>query len=338
MNTSDFDFYLPPELIAQTPIEPRESCRLLVLDRATASLSHRRFTDLPTLLNPGDVLVLNDTRVLPARLDGRKPTGGEVSTLLIRRVDGQEWLALVQPALRIGQSIRFTAEVSAEVVAIGPDGDRRMRFNQSDAYLDRLIHQIGRMPTPPYVRSLVANPDQYQTIYAREEGSVAAPTAGLHFTDSLIRNLRAHGIHLVYVTLHVGLGTFRPIKVDDIAQHRMHAETYKLPESAALQINRARDQGRRVVAVGTTTVRTLESVADRDGRVQPARGDATLFIVPGYRFRCVDALITNFHVPRSTLLVLVSALAGRDRILAAYEEAKARGYRFFSFGDSMLIL
>jgi len=338
VNISDFDFDLPAELVAQTPIEPRDSCRLLVLERATSALSHRRFTDLPSLLRPGDLVVLNDTRVFPARLDGRKPTGGLVSTLLIRHVDDREWVALVQPALRIGQVIQFTADFSAEVTAIGADGDRCLRFNRDGADLDWLIHQVGRMPTPPYVKSLLARPDDYQTVYAREEGSVAAPTAGLHFTDSLVQDLVSRGIELAYLTLHVGLGTFRTIKVDDVSRHQMHAESFQILEKAARQINRARDQGRRVVAVGTTTVRTLESVADPDGRVQTASGETTLFIVPGYRFRCVDALITNFHVPRSTLLILVSALAGRERILTAYEEAKARGYRFFSFGDSMLIL
>jgi S-adenosylmethionine:tRNA ribosyltransferase-isomerase len=337
VNTADFDFYLPPELVAQTPIEPRDSGRLLVLNQATSSLGHRRFSELPTLLRPGDLLVLNDTRVFPARLRGRKPTGGEVSTLLLRRLAGREWLALLQPALRVGQIVRFTAEVSAEVTAIGEDGDRRLRFDRSDAEVDRLIQEIGQMPTPPYIKAMLAKPDRYQTIYSREDGSVAAPTAGLHFTESLVRDVRTHGIELAYLTLHVGLGTFRPVKVEDVTQHNMYPESFQIPEATALRINRARDQGRRIVAVGTTTVRALESAADREGRVSPAQGVATLFIIPGYRLRCVDARVTNYHVPRSTLLMLVSALAGRERILATYEEAKARGYRFFSFGDAMLI-
>lgn len=338
MNASDFDYFLPPELIAQVPIEPRDSCRLLILDRAATTFGHRRFSDLPHLLRADDLLVFNDTRVFPARLQGRKPTGGQVEALLTRQRSGTDWTALVQPGLRTGQTVEFSADLVAEVVAIDEDGERTLRFNRGGADLARLIHLFGRIPTPPYVKASLERPNDYQTIYAREPGSIAAPTAGLHFTESLLQALLARGVELAYLTLHVGIGTFRPVKVEDLARHKMHAEPYYVTDYAARQINRARDQGRRVIAVGTTAVRTLESIADESGRVKAANGEATLFIVPGYRFRCVDALITNFHFPRSTLLMLVSALAGRERVLAAYEEAKAHGYRFFSFGDAMLIV
>lgn len=338
VNASDFDYDLPLELIAQVPIEPRDSCRLLVLNRADSTLSHRRFSDLPDLVRADDLLVFNDTRVFPARLQGRKPTGGQVETLLIQQKGGTDWTTLVHPGLRTGQIVEFSPELVAEVIAINEEGERTLRFSRGGADLARLINLLGHLPTPPYIKAPLERSDDYQTIYAHEPGSIAAPTAGLHFTEPLLRALVARGVELAYLTLHVGIGTFRPVKVEDLAQHRMHAESYHVTDAVARQINRARDQGRRIVAVGTTAVRTLESIADENGHVSASNGEATLFIVPGYRFRCVDALITNFHVPRSTLLMLVSALAGRERILAAYEEAKARGYRFFSFGDAMLIV
>lgn len=337
LNTSDFDYTLPVELIAQVPIEPRDTCRLMVLDRETTIVRHQRFLDLPDLLRSDDLLVFNDTRVFPARLQGRKPTGGHVEVLLIKRSASARWSALVHPGLRIGQIVNFPLDLTAEVIAVGDDGERILQFSREGAELDRLLHDIGHVPTPPYVKATIEHPDDYQTVYARVEGSVAAPTAGLHFTDRLRQALLERGVEFAYLTLHVGIGTFRPVKVEDATLHQMHAESYQISDEAATQINRARAQGRRVVAVGTTTVRTLESVADPTGQVEAARGEATLFIVPGYRYRCVDALITNFHVPRSTLLMMVAALAGRERILAAYEEAKLRGYRFFSFGDAMLI-
>ena len=337
MKTSDFEYDLPPELVAQVPAQPRDSCRLLVVDRASTNLSHRRFSDLPELLRADDLLVLNDTRVFPARLKGRKSTGARVEVLLLQRQNTTDWTALVHPGLKPGQFITYSSGLVAEVVAIGDEGERTLRFNRSGADLTQLIDVIGEVPTPPYVKATLERADDYQTIYARETGSVAAPTAGLHFTESTFRALRARGIELAYLTLHVGVGTFRPVKVENLAQHTMHRESYHVTDATARQINRARDQQRRIVAVGTTAVRTLESIADESGQVTPSSGVADLFIVPGYRFRCVDALVTNFHVTRSTLLMLVSAFAGRERIFAAYEEAKVRGYRFYSFGDAMLI-
>ncbi len=337
MHTSSFDFHLPSHLIAQTPLPARDSCRLLCLNRKTGVRVHRRFSDLPLLLRKGDLLVLNDTRVIPARLLGRKATGGHVETLLIRQLDSDRWLVLTRPGLVIGQTARFDRGLIATVEGLAEDGQRVVRFNRSGAELDDIIHQIGTMPVPPYVKSQPANPEDYQTVFAREEGSVAAPTAGLHFTTELLEELSRHGIDLAYVTLHVGIGTFRPVKVDDVSQHHMHAETFQVSPAAADAINATRAFGRRVVAVGTTVVRVLESIADSSGQVAPASGETSLFILPGHVFRVVDAVITNFHLPRSTLLMLVSAFAERNQILDAYHEAIERGYRFFSFGDAMFI-
>lgn len=334
---SDFDYVLPPDRIAQKPLSRRDDCRLLVLDRATRALLHRRFRDLPDLLQAGDLLVLNDTRVLPARLYGHKPSGGRVEILLTSRVDPARWLAMTRPGLRVGQTIQLPSGLSAAVASIEDDGQRVLCFDRAGADLDAVLHQIGQMPVPPYVQQPIANPEDYQTVYAREEGSVAAPTAGLHFTPELLARLRDRGVETTALTLHVGPGTFRPVKVDDVSQHQMHPEWYRLSWESAEAINRARARGCRVIAVGTTVVRTLESLADDDGRVRAAEGDTSLFIVPGHRFRAVDAMVTNFHLPRSTLLMLVSAFAGRERILAAYNEAVATGYRFYSFGDAMLI-
>jgi S-adenosylmethionine:tRNA ribosyltransferase-isomerase len=337
LRLSDFDYDLPADRIAQEPLPQRDACRLLVLDRATGAFRHRHFADLPVLLREGDLLVLNDTRVLPARLRGHKPTGGRVELLLTRRVAADRWLAMCHPGLRVGQEVLLPADLRAIVEEVAPDGQRAIRFDRAGADLDAALHQIGQLPIPPYVRRPIPRPEDYQTVYARDEGSVAAPTAGLHFTADLLHRLAESGIATTYLTLHVGPGTFRPIKVDDVSRHQMHAEWYRLSPEAAEQINRARDEGRRIVAVGTTVVRTLESLADDTGRVRPAAGDTDLFIVPGHRFRAIDAMITNFHLPRSTLLMLVSAFAGRELVLAAYRQAVAEGYRFYSFGDAMLI-
>jgi S-adenosylmethionine:tRNA ribosyltransferase-isomerase len=336
--TAEFDYDLPPELIAQEPLSQRDRCRLLVLDRASGQLLHRQFADLPDLLRPGDLLVLNDSRVLPARLIGNKPTGGRVEVLLTRRLDPERWLGLTRPGLRPGQSVGFANGLGVVAMAEAADGQRELRFDRSGAALDAAIHDVGTLPVPPYVRKPLARPEEYQTVYARAEGSLAAPTAGLHFTPALLDHVRVRGIATAFLTLHVGLGTFRPVKTERLEQHLMHAEWFRLTPDVAEQINRARADGRRVVAVGTTVVRTLESIADERGRVRPTEGETSLFITPGFTFRCVDALITNFHLPRSTLLMLVSAFAGRETILAAYREAIARGYRFYSFGDAMLIL
>ncbi|HLG51395.1 MAG TPA: tRNA preQ1(34) S-adenosylmethionine ribosyltransferase-isomerase QueA [Chloroflexota bacterium] len=337
MQLADFDYDLPPELIAQTPLPDRDRCRLLVLHRQSGTVEHHRFDDLPGLLRPGDVLVMNDSRVLPARLFGQKPTGGRVEILLTRRQRPDAWLALVRPGLRPGQGIRFAEDLVATVEEVREDGQRLLRFDRSGAELDAAIHRIGTMPIPPYIREPLADPSAYQTVYAREEGSVAAPTAGLHFTPTLLDRLAGAGIELVFLTLHVGPGTFRPVKTPDPSQHHLDAEWYRLGPEAADRINRARDEGRRIIAVGTTVVRTLESLADDRGHVAPTEGETALFILPGHAFRCVDAMITNFHLPRSTLIMLVAAFAGRERILAAYREAIALRYRFYSFGDAMLI-
>ncbi|HUX85945.1 MAG TPA: tRNA preQ1(34) S-adenosylmethionine ribosyltransferase-isomerase QueA [Chloroflexota bacterium] len=337
MQTADFDYNLPSELIAQTPLPHRDQCRLLALDRRTGAVAHHRFDELPNILQPGDLLVVNDSRVLPARLFGRKPTGGRVEVLLLRPFGTDSWSALTHPGLRVGQTVEFADVLRAQVESIGSDGDRLLRFNRSGTDLDGAIHQIGQLPIPPYVKIPLQHADDYQTVYAAEEGSVAAPTAGLHFSYDLLERLRTKGIEHTSLTLHVGVGTFRPVKVANVAEHRMHAEWFRISDDAATRINRARDEGRRIVAVGTTVVRTLESVSDPTGRVQPTSGDTALFIVPGYQFRCIDALITNFHLPRSTLLMLVSAFAGREHVLAAYAAAVHERYRFYSFGDAMFI-
>lgn len=337
VRTSDFDYPLPRDLIAQEPPDRRDHCRLLVLNRHTGTISHRRFDELPQVLRPGDLLVLNDSRVLPARLFGAKPTGGQVEVLLTRRVRPDAWTALTHPGLRPGQQVQFGATLAAEVEAVREDGQRVLRFDRSGEGLDAAIHEIGILPIPPYIKKRLAQPESYQTVYAREEGSVAAPTAGLHFSPELLEALANADIEQVFLTLHVGVGTFRPVKTDLVAAHQMHPEWYRITSEAAARITRARAAGRRIVAVGTTVVRTLESAADEDGHVRAGEGETSLFIVPGYRFRVVDALITNFHLPRSTLLMLVAALAGRERILAAYAEAVRLRYRFYSFGDAMLI-
>ncbi len=358
MRTSDFDYDLPPELIAQTPIEPRDASRLLVVNRATGELAHRHFRDIGDYLRPGDLLVANRSRVIPARLAGRKAdTGGAVEALLLaRRPDlGPEyWEALVRPGRRIreGQELRFErgqAALSASVAARTEAGGRILRFMPpaSGEPLDAVLAQLGTVPLPPYIRAPLANPERYQTVYSREPGSAAAPTAGLHFTPELLARLAAQGVETAYVLLHVGLDTFRPVEEDDPRDHKMHSEAFELDEQAAAQINAARARGGRIIAVGTTSVRVLESLPDA-AQVEPAQGRTTLFITPGYRFRLVDALITNFHLPRSSLLMLVSAFAetpnagssgaGMDLMRRAYAEAIARRYRFFSFGDAMLIL
>ena len=335
--TADFDYDLPPELIAQSPLANRDQCRLLVLNRQSGTVEHRRFDELPTILRKGDLLVLNDSRVIPARLLGQKETGGRVEILLTRRIAPDRWLALSHPGLRDGQVIHFREGIEATAEGAADDGQLRISFNRTGADLDEAIHRIGVMPTPPYVKKRLDRPDDYQTVYARHEGSIAAPTAGLHFSPNLLDRLVEVGIELAYLTLHVGIGTFRPVKADEVSHHRMHAEWYRLTPTVAEQINRAKAEGRRVVAVGTTVVRTLESVAEAEGPVRPSEGETSLFIVPGHVFRVVDAMITNFHLPRSTLLMLVSAFAGREHVLAAYREAVFQRYRFFSFGDAMLI-
>ena len=341
MRTADFDYDLPPELIAQTPTEPRDSARLLVLDRAGNRLEHRVFHELPDILRPGDVLVANNSRVLPARLLGRRAgTGGAVEALLLHELDDDEWSALVRPGRRIrpGETLFFAAGgLVATVLDRGEGGERRLRLHAATGTVWDAIHRAGVVPLPPYIHAPLADPGRYQTVYARDEGSVAAPTAGLHFTPGLLERLQERDMALCHVTLHVGAGTFKPVQGEDPAAHTMHAEWAALDAETATYLNAARAEGGRLVAVGTTTVRVLETAA-RDGELRPFRGWTDIFIVPGYRFRAVDALITNFHLPRSTLLLLVSAFAGKELIDHAYASAIAQRYRFYSFGDAMLIV
>ncbi len=338
MRTSDFDYDLPPDLIAQRPIEPRDHARLLVVRRADGSLAHRRFLELPDLLEAGDLLIVNDSRVIPARLHARKSTGGAVELLLLRRAESGWWLALARPSrrLRPGTVLSIQGGGRSYEIELGmrrDDGLFEVRLED-----EALIAACGEAPLPPYIHERLADPERYQTVYAREEGSAAAPTAGLHFTPGLMERLAARGVELAYVTLHVGLDTFRPVEADDPREHHIHTEYAVLPPETAQAIARARERGSRVVAVGTTSVRTLESAARGDRKVEAYRGDTGLMILPGHEFRAVDAMVTNFHLPRSTLLMLVSAFAGKDVIDAAYAEAVRERYRFYSFGDAMLLL
>ena len=338
MLTADFDFHLPDSAIAQQPVE-RGTSRLLVVDAAAGPDRHRTVADLPQILRPGDLLVVNDTRVLPARLFGqRRPGGGRLEALLAERLDDTTWEALVKPGRRARPStvVDFAEGFSAEVVGRGEDGRFRLRFS---APVEPWLERCGHIPLPPYIKRADDDDDRetYQTVYAQNPGAIAAPTAGLHFTPEILAELEARGIERTALTLHVGLGTFKPVKVDLVHEHRMDSERYHLSEEAAQAIRRTRERGGRVVAVGTTVVRTLESLAAEDGSLEPGEGSTELFITPGFRFRVVDALFTNFHLPRSTLLMLVSAFAGRDKVLAAYEEAVREGYRFYSYGDAMLL-
>ncbi|HEY82079.1 MAG TPA: tRNA preQ1(34) S-adenosylmethionine ribosyltransferase-isomerase QueA [Dehalococcoidia bacterium] len=344
MKTSDFDYYLPPELIAQTPVEPRDHSRLMVLRRRDGVVEHRHFFELVDYLHKGDVLVFNDSRVIPARLKGRKvDTGGKVEILLLRRLEANVWEALVKPGkrLRAGSSVEILNEardnlprVRAEVIGHGESGTKVLRFSD-----ETVLPELGEVPLPPYIHTTLAHPERYQTVYARIAGSVAAPTAGLHFTPELLRKLEEKGVHLLFVSLHIGLDTFSPVREDDPREHRIHREYGVLSEEVAQQLSQAKKEGRRVICVGTTAVRILEHVAQlsEPPKLQPFEGWVSLFILPGYQFRLTDGLITNFHLPRSTLLMLVSAFAGKEFIERAYQEAIASGYRFYSFGDAMLI-
>ena len=344
MRIEDFDYHLPEEAIAQEPLAERDASRLLVLDRRQAPLRHQVFRDLPDILQAGDLLVVNRTRVFPARLLGRRLTGGEAEVLLVRRLAGDAWEALVRPGrrLRPGDRIAIADGVSVciESEAVAEDGRRRIRVLAEGVDADVALERLGHVPLPPYIRRPDRPEDRvrYQTTYACEPGSVAAPTAGLHFTPALLARLEARGVERAELLLHVGPGTFKPVTVDDVRQHRVAPEPFLVPSDAAEAIGRARSRGGRVVAVGTTTARALETVARDGGHVTSGAGETDLVIVPGFRFRVVDALVTNFHLPRSSLLLLVSALAGRERVLAAYREALQAGYRFFSYGDAMLIL
>ena len=337
MKTSDFDYSLPESSIAQTPAEPRDSSRLLVLHRDTGEIEHRIFRDVSDYLGPGDLLVLNQTRVIPARIYARKETGGRVEILLLRRRDELTWEALVGgKGLRVGKTIKVENGPRAEIIENLDGSERLIKFSEP---IEPYFSKVGNVPLPPYIHERLSDPERYQTVYAREPGSAAAPTAGLHFTSRLLEELQVKGVKIAFVTLHVGLDTFAPVTEDDPRAHKIHTEWCELSVQTADAINETRDRGGRVIAVGTTSVRTLESVANvAQGAIPPYVGPTSLFIFPGYQFRVVDAMITNFHLPKSTLLMLVSAFAGREKILETYEIAIQEGYRFYSFGDAMLIL
>ncbi len=340
MDVAEFDYDLPKELIAQDPLQDRSSSRLLILDKETGAIRHGVFTDILDELRPEDCLVINNTRVIPARLLGeREGTGGAVEVLLLRRESGDIWETLVKPGrkARPGQRISFGGGIlTGEVIDIVDEGNRRIRFTY-DGIFEEILDRLGEMPLPPYITHRLTDAARYNTVYARFDGSAAAPTAGLHFTKELLQKIRERGTSVAEVTLHVGLGTFRPVKADKVEEHHMHSEHYEVSPAVADVINTARSRGGRVIAVGTTSCRTLETVTDEDGKVRPGSGETSIFIYPGYHFKAVDALITNFHLPKSTLMMLVSALAGRDNIMKAYGEAVKERYRFFSFGDAMFI-
>ena len=341
MKTSDFYYDLPKELIAQDPLENRSASRLLVVNKHTGDYEHKTFTDILDLLNQGDCLVLNDTKVIPARLLGNKVgTDAACEVFLLNRKSDNVWECLVRPGkkLRVGARVSFgDGRLECEITDVLDDGNRLVRFDFSGIF-EEILDELGQMPLPPYITHELKDKDRYQTVYAKNEGSAAAPTAGLHFTKELLAQVEKKGIKLVYVTLHVGLGTFRPVKVDDVTQHHMHSEWYSVSKEAADTINSCKEAGNRIICVGTTSCRTIESAADENGKIKPCSGNTEIFIYPGYRFKVLDGLITNFHLPESTLLMLVSALAGKELIFKAYEAAIKERYRFFSFGDAMFIL
>ena len=340
LKTSDYYYELPQELIAQDPLEDRSSSRLMVLDKETGAVSHHVFREITSFLNPGDCLVLNNTKVIPARLMGvREETGGAVEVLLLKRHAGDVWECLVKPGKKARPGTRLAfgeGLLHAQVEDVVEDGNRLIRFFY-DGIWEEVLDRLGEMPLPPYITHKLQDKNRYQTVYAKFEGSAAAPTAGLHFTPELLKEIQDMGVDLAYVTLHVGLGTFRPVKVENVKEHHMHSEYYQVNAEAAEKINRAKENGNRVICVGTTSCRTVESASDENGHLEECCDNTDIFIYPGYRFKVLDALITNFHLPESTLVMLVSALAGREHVLAAYEEAVKERYRFFSFGDAMLI-
>ena len=340
MKTKDFYYDLPEELIAQTPVEPRDASRLMTLDKTTGAIGHYHFRDIVDLLREGDCLILNDSRVLPARIYGvKEDTGAHVEFLLLENKGNDRWEALAGPGKKAREGSRFTfgdGLLRCEVVDVLPDGNRLIQFQYEGVFFN-LLDQIGQMPLPPYIKEKLQDRERYQTVYSREVGSAAAPTAGLHFTPELLERVKAKGVKLGFVTLHVGLGTFRPVSAEDIQDHKMHAEHYHMPQETADLINETKEKGGRVIAVGTTSCRTIESVAQKEGCFKESEGWTDIFLYPGYQFKGLDGLITNFHLPESTLIMLVSALAGREHVLHAYEVAVREKYRFFSFGDAMFI-
>lgn len=339
MKVSEFNYELPEELIAQVPLEKRDESRLMVLNRKNKTIEHKTFKDIIDFLEPGDCLVRNNTKVIPARIYGKKETGANVEFLLLNNIEGDIWETIVRPGnkLHIGTKVIFgEGLLQAEILDILPGGTRKVKFHYKGIF-NEILDQIGLMPLPPYIHEELKEKDRYQTVYAKYNGSAAAPTAGLHFTPELLKQIEEKGINIANVTLHVGIGTFRPVKEDEVQKHEMHSEHYYIKEEDAEKINTAKKNGHRVIAVGTTSCRVLETVADEEGMLKKQEGDTKIFIYPGYKFKCIDALITNFHLPQSTLLMLVSALAGKDYILKAYTEAVNQKYRFFSFGDAMFI-
>ncbi|MBD7915009.1 tRNA preQ1(34) S-adenosylmethionine ribosyltransferase-isomerase QueA [Clostridium sp. Sa3CUN1] len=340
MKVSDFDFYLPEELIAQHPLEKRDASKLMVLDKMTGSIEHKSFHDVIEYLNEGDTLVLNNTRVMPARLIGEKEeTGGKIEFLLLKRVEGDKWECLAKPGkkAKIGQSFTFgEGKLKCKVVDIVEEGNRIIEFSY-DGIFEQVLDELGEMPLPPYITEKLDDKERYQTVYSKEKGSAAAPTAGLHFTEELLNEIKKKGVNIAYLTLHVGLGTFRPVKVDDINEHIMHSEYYHLDKENADLINETKKRGNKIIAVGTTSTRTLETIGDENGFVREQSGWTDIFIYPGYKYKVIDELITNFHLPESTLIMLVSALAGKENVMNAYNTAVKEEYRFFSFGDSMII-
>lgn len=339
MQLSEFDYHLPEELIAQTPVEPRNSSRMMVLDTVEKTIEHKHFYDLKEYLEPGDTLIMNDTRVMPARLLGwRDGTGGKVEVFLLRRIDGDTWETLVKPGRKaqIGQVIRFSDELACTVTDHTDFGGRIVKF-QYEGIFEEILDRLGETPLPPYIHEKLADKERYQTVYSKEQGSAAAPTAGLHFTKEQLQELKDYGVNLGFVTLHVGLGTFRPVNVENIEDHVMHKEYYSISQEVADLILATKAAGKRVIAVGTTSIRTLESAADGVGKISGKSGWTGIFIYPGYEFKLVDGIVTNFHLPKSTLIMLISAFAGREFVLDAYKTAVEEKYRFFSFGDAMLI-
>ena len=340
MQVSDFNYDLPEELIAQVPIEKRDESRLMILNRKNQTIEHKVFKDIINYLEPGDCLVRNNTKVMPARLYGKKETGAHVEFLLLNRIEGDIWECIVRPGnkLHVGTKVNFgDGLLNAEILEVMPGGTRKVKFTYQGIF-NEILDQIGLMPLPPYIHEELKENDRYQTVYAKYEGSAAAPTAGLHFTDELLNKIEEKGVKIANVTLHVGIGTFRPVKEENIEDHEMHSEHYYIKQEDVDKINETKKQGKRVIAVGTTSCRVLETISSPEtGMVKPTEGDTNIFIYPGYKFKCIDGLITNFHLPESTLLMLVSALAGKDFIMKAYNEAVKQEYKFFSFGDAMFI-
>ena len=339
MKTDDFDYYLPEELIAQTPLDKRDSSRLLVLDKNTGEISHKHFTDIISYLNEDDILVLNDTKVMPARIIGTKvDTGAVIELLMLKNIEKDNWEVLCKPAKRvhIGTVVKFSDKLKAECIGIKEEGIREFKFIYDGIFYE-ILDELGEMPLPPYIHEKLKDKDRYQTVYAKNIGSAAAPTAGLHFTEELLEKIKNKGIRIEYITLHVGLGTFRPVSVDNVKNHKMHSEFYSMSKETAKVLNDAKKNNKRIISVGTTTTRTLETIINLYGEFKECSGWTDIFIYPGYEFKAINSLITNFHLPKSTLIMLVSALAGKDNIMKAYSEAVKNNYRFFSFGDSMFI-